>query len=77
MYPVICIDERCQLIDNVIAPMPMKSDAPKREDSHYKRNGVVSLFIAFEPLTGQRIVEVRETNKVAQHYPNAIQIGSG
>ena len=85
MYPVICIDERpCQLIDNVIAPMPMKSDAPKREDSHYKRNGVVSLFIAFEPLTGQRIVEVRDQrtktdyahflNKVAQHYPNAIQI---
>ena len=85
MYPVVCIDERpCQLIDDIIAPMPMKPDKQKRQDYHYKRNGVASLFIAFEPLTGQRIVEVRDRrtkvdyahflNKVAQHYPNAIQI---
>ena len=85
MYPVVCVDERpCQLIDDVIAPMPMKSDKPKRQDYHYKRNGVASLFIAFEPLTGQRIVEVRDRrtktdyahflNRVAQHYPNATQI---
>jgi hypothetical protein len=85
MYPVVCIDERpCQLIDDVIAPMPMESDKQKRQDYHYKRNGVASLFIAFEPLTGQRIVEVRDRrtktdyahflNKVAQHYQNATQI---
>ena len=85
MYPVVCIDERpCQLIDDIIAPIPMKSDKPKRQDHHYKRNGVASLFIAFEPLTGQRIVEVRDRRtkvdyahflkKVAQHYPNATQI---
>ena len=85
MYPGVCIDERpCQLIDDVITPMPMQSDKPKREDYHYKRNGVASLFIAFEPLTGQRIVEVRARRtktdyahflkKVAQHYPNATQI---
>ena len=78
MYPVVCIDERpCQLIDDIIAPIPMTSDIPKRQDSRYKRNGVASLFIAFEPLTGQRIVEVRHRrtkvdyahflNKVAQH----------
>ena len=60
MYPVICIDERpCQLIDDSIAPIPMEPGHLKREDYHYKRNGVASLFIAFEPLTGQRIVEVR------------------
>ena len=45
---------------------------------------MASLFIAFEPLTGQRIVEVRDRrtkvdyahflSKVAQHYPNATQI---
>ena len=85
MYPVVCIDERlCQLIDDIITPIPMKSDKQKRQDYHYKRNGVASLFIAFEPLTGQRIVEVRDRrtkadyahflNKVAQHYPNATQI---
>ncbi len=85
MYPVICVDERpCQLIDDVMAPMPMESDKQRRQDYHYKRDGVASLFIAFEPLTGQRIVEVRDRrtkadyahflNKVAQHYPNATQI---
>ena len=85
MYPVVCIDERpCQLIDEVIAPIPMEESKPKREDYHYKRNGVASLFIAFEPLTGQRIVEVRDRRtkvdyahflkKVAQHYPNATKI---
>ena len=85
MYPVVCIDERpCQLIDDVIAPIPMKPDKQKRQDYHYKRNGVVSLFIAFEPLTGQRIVEVRHRRtkvdyahflkKIAQHYPNAVKI---
>ena len=35
----------------------MKADQ-KRQDYQYKRNGVATLFIAFEPLTGQRIVEV-------------------
>ena len=85
MYPVVCIDERpCQLIDDIIAPIPMKADKQKRQDYQYKRNGVATLFIAFEPLTGQRIVEVRDRrtktdyahflNKVAQHYPNATQI---
>ena len=85
MYPVVCIDERpCQLINDIIAPIPMTSDMPKRQDYHYKRNGVASLFIAFEPLTGQRIVEVRHRrtkadyahflNKVAQHYKHATQI---
>ena len=85
MYPVVCVDERpCQLIDDIITPIPMKSDKQKRQDYHYKRNGVASLFIAFEPLTGQRIVEVRDRrtkvdyahflSKVAQHYQNATQI---
>ena len=85
MYPLVCFDERsCQLIEDVIAPMPIKPGEPKREDYHYKRNGVASLFIAFEPLTGQRIVQVRDRRTkvdyahflklLAQHYPKATQI---
>ena len=45
---------------------------------------MASLFIAFEPLTGQRIVEARAQRtkvdyahflkQVAQHYPNAVKI---
>ena len=85
MYPVICFDERpCQLIDDSIAPIPMEPGKPRRQDYHYKRNGVASLFIAFEPLTGKRIVELRARRtkvdyahflkQVAQHYPNATKI---
>ena len=82
LFPLICIDERpCQLIDDILQPLPMKQGMPKREDYHYKRNGVVNLFIAFEPKTGKRIVQItkRRTKgdyarfllKVASHYPQA------
>ena len=55
MYPVVCFDERpCQLIDDSIAPIPMEPGKPRRQDYHYKRNGVASLFIAFEPLQTHR-----------------------
>ena len=37
----------------------MMPGKPKREGYQYKRKGVCTIFIAFEPLTGQRIVQVR------------------
>jgi transposase len=59
--PRICFDERpCQLIDDVLTPLPMKPGQPKREDYHYARNGVCSLLIAFEPLRGYRFVQIRK-----------------
>ena len=59
--PVVCIDERpCQLIDDVLVPLPMEPGKPKRQDYHYKRNGVCTVFMAFEPLMGRRFVQVRE-----------------
>jgi hypothetical protein len=58
--PLICVDERpCQLIGDVLVPLPMKPGKPKREGYQYKRNGVCTIFIAFEPLTGWRFVQVR------------------
>ena len=38
----------------------MEPGKPKRRDYHYKRNGVCTVFIAFEPLTGRRFVQVRK-----------------
>ena len=62
--PVICMDEKpCQLIDDVVAPILMKSGKPKKEDSEYERNGTCNVFIACEPLTGWRYTEVREHRK--------------
>lgn len=83
--PVLCIDERpCQLLDDLLVPIPMEPGKPKREGYQYKRNGVCTVFIAFEPLTGRRIVQVRHqrTKKdyaefmkyVADHYPQADQL---
>ena len=34
--------------------------SPARVDHEYKRCGTVNFFVAFEPLTGQRIVTVTE-----------------
>ena len=59
--PLLCIDERpCQLIDDVLVPLPMQPGKAEREGYQYKRNGVCSVFIAFEPLTGRRIVQGRK-----------------
>lgn len=57
--PVICFDERpCQLIENIVLPLPMKPGKPKRVDYNYKRNGTCCLLVAFEPLTAFRMVQV-------------------
>jgi hypothetical protein len=38
--PVICFDERpCQLIGDVISPIPMKPGSTKKEHYEYSRNG--------------------------------------
>lgn len=59
--PVLCVDERpCQLIDDFVASIPMKSGKPEKVDNEYKRNGTCNVFIVCEPLTGWRYLEVRE-----------------
>ena len=61
-YPVLCFDERpCQLIDDVMVPIPAEPGKPKREDYQYKRNGTCNVLLASEPLTGKRIVSVTKT----------------
>jgi hypothetical protein len=59
--PQICVDERpCQLIGDVVMPIPMKPGRVQRQDSHYRRNGTCCIMIAFEPLAGRRIIEVKK-----------------
>ena len=83
--PLICFDERpCQLIDDVLQPLPMKEGQPKREDYHYERKGTCNVFIALQPHTGQRLVAVykQKTHKeyadffqrLSQHYSDAATI---
>jgi hypothetical protein len=83
--PVICFDERpCQLIGDILAPIPMKPGQVQRQDHHYKRNGTCVVMMAFEPLAGKRIVDVKERKtkkdyakfmkKVEQAYPESEKI---
>lgn len=84
-YPVVCFDERpCQLLGNVLLPIPMKPGHIERQDYHYKRHGTCVVLMAVEPLSGQRIVKIteRKTKKdyaefmkiVATKYKNADKI---
>jgi len=82
---VVCIDERPYfLINNVLTPIPMEEGKPKREHYEYEKNGSCTVFIAVEPLTGKRFIQVykQRTGKeyaqfmqyVATQYPEAEQI---
>jgi DDE superfamily endonuclease len=62
--PVVCMDESFQqLIGEVREPLPPSPGRVERYDSVYVRNGVASLFLAFEPLAGWRQVKVTDTRK--------------
>lgn len=85
LRPVVCFDEKSyQLQDHVTDPLPPAPGTPARVDYEYKRCGTANLFVAFEPLTGQRTITVTEqrgnaeftTQMQALHlrYPDAQQI---
>jgi hypothetical protein len=57
--PLICIDEwPFQLLGEKVESLPTKAGAVKKVDYEYERKGVASVFLAFEPLSGQRLVRV-------------------
>lgn len=40
LRPLICFDERpCQLLGEVLVPLPMKANRPQRYDYEYERHG--------------------------------------
>ena len=81
LRPVICFDERpCQLIGEVLVPMPMRPGREQRQDYEYERNGTCCVLLAVEPLRGWRFTQVRERRTaidyaqfmkelVETHYP--------
>jgi hypothetical protein len=85
LRPVVCFDELpVQLLGEVVTPLPMKAGKPKRSDYEYARHGACSLLVAFEPLTGKRLVEMskqrtkadycRFMQRVSEMFPQAEQI---
>jgi hypothetical protein len=96
-FPVVCFDERpCVLHGQPTEPLPpaparpavgeqpAKAGRPRRESSTYVRQGTACLLAAFEPGTGQRLVDVsarragadycRFLQRLAAHYPEAEKI---
>lgn len=83
-HPVVCMDESpCQLIGETRKPFT-DSHGIEHVDYEYVRKGVVSIFMAFEPLAGKRLVRARDRHtardwvafmqEVAENYPEAEQI---
>jgi hypothetical protein len=85
-YPVVCMDEsNKQLIGEVHAPIPMASGHGEIVDHEYVRNGVANIFVAVEPLSGKRHVEITERRTrvefaqfikrlLDEHYPDAVKV---
>ena len=84
-YPVVCFDERpCQLLGDVLMPIPMKPGRVERQDYEYERNGTCVVLMAVEPLAGRRVVTVTERRTkndyakfmkaLAASYPDAAKI---
>jgi hypothetical protein len=73
-----------QLISETRNRIPASFGKPEKYDYEYRREGVCNIFIACEPLTGERIVEVTERKtkrdwaqfieKVATKYNSAKRI---
>jgi hypothetical protein len=83
--PVVCFDERpCQMLGEVVMPLPMKPRQVQKQDYHYERNGTCCVLMAVEPLAGQRKAKVTEQKtkkdyahfmkELSQHYSEAEKI---
>jgi len=86
LCPLIYFDERpCFLIEERGVIIPMSPGKAKRYHYEYKKNGSCCVFLAFEPHTGFRYVEVRDRrtcvdyaqfmqNLIDLHYPQVEHI---
>jgi hypothetical protein len=57
-FPVVCMDESPKQLIETVQEEIMEPGKDKRVDYEYIRHGVVNIFMANEPLKGQRLVEV-------------------
>ena len=53
-HPVVCFDEMpCQLIGDVLVPIPMKPGSTKKEHYEYIRNGHVASLLLLTFMQGK------------------------
>ena len=61
-HPVICLDEKPYQLIGQTRQRILKKDGSIQEDYEYVRKGVTQLYMCFEPLSGQRFVQVRDSH---------------
>jgi len=62
--PLLCMDEvPQQLLMERRDPIPAQPGQPQRVDYEYERKGVADLFMLFDPLAGQRHVEITDQRR--------------
>ena len=62
--PLVCMDECSkQLIAEIRDPLPARPGDIAKYDSEYERRGTANIFMAVEPLAGQRTVQVTDQRK--------------
>lgn len=68
--PVVCMDESPKQLIESAGSIPMEPGREARVDYEYVRHGVVNIFVANEPLKGERMAEVteRKTKKDWAHF---------
>jgi len=74
-FPVICMDESPkQLIGEKRVPIPASPGRPAKYDYEYERCGVCNIFMACEPLAGNRMVTVtkQKTKRDWAHFVEEI-----
>ena len=57
-FPVVCVDESPKQLIGI--EQYRLADGTRLEDFEYVRHGVGEIYMAFEPLAGQRFVEVKD-----------------
>ena len=62
-FPVVCMDESPKQLIETVQEEKMEPGKDKRVDYEYIRHGVVNIFMANEPLKGQRLVEITDCKK--------------
>ena len=84
-FPVVCVDESPEQLIETVQEEKIEPGRDKRLDYEYIRHGVANIFMANEPLKGQRLVEVTDfktkkdwakfTGRIADEmYPDARKI---
>ncbi len=85
LFPVVCFDERpCFLLGDVVEGLAPQPGKPAKEHYAYSKHGSCCVLAAVEPLTGQRLYQVRAQRtkreytqfmqRLAAHYPHATKI---